>query len=59
LSRRIYEVDPLLCLRCHVAIKIVAVLPQLDVVHCILRHVARTGGDDPFEQTGPRAPPAA
>ena len=36
--------------------KIVSVITQLDVIDAILRHLAKTGGRDPFEG---RAPPAA
>jgi len=58
LLRRIYEVDALLCPRCkNVQLRIVAVIPNLDVVDRILRHLARTGGADLFAQQESRAPP--
>ena len=56
LLRRIFEVDPLLCPACGSAMKIVSVITEHNVVDAILRHLARTGGRDPFEG---RAPPAA
>ena len=54
--RRIFEVDPLLCPACGSAMKIVSVITEPNVIDAILRHLARTGGRDPFEG---RAPPAA
>jgi hypothetical protein len=36
--------------------KIVSVITETDVIDAILRHIAKTGGRDPFEG---RAPPAA
>ena len=56
LLRRIFEVDPLLCPACGSAMKIVSVITEPIVIDAILRHLARTGGRDPFEG---RAPPAA
>ena len=56
LLRRIFEVDPLLCPACGSAMKIVSVIREPNVIDAILRHLARTGGRDPFEG---RAPPAA
>jgi hypothetical protein len=54
LLRRIFEVDPLLCPRCEVQMRIVAVLTEPTVVDRIVRHVNRTGGTSPFAE---RAPP--
>ena len=54
--RRIFEIDPLLCEACGSVMKIVSVITEPNVIDAILRHVARTGGRDPFEG---RAPPAA
>jgi hypothetical protein len=54
------EVDPLLCARCGSEMKVVSVIDDRAVIDAILRHVQRTGGQDPFE--GPfqgRAPPEA
>ncbi len=59
LLRRIYEVDPLLCPRCGMEMRIDAVIQDEGVVDRILRHLSRTGGDDPFEVAEGRAPPAA
>ena len=56
LLRRIFEVDPLLCPACGSAMKIVSVIREHNVIDAILRHLAKTGGRDPFEG---RAPPAA
>ena len=54
LLRRIFEVDPLLCPRCEVPMRIVSVLTQPTVVDRIVRHVSRRGGTSPFAE---RAPP--
>jgi hypothetical protein len=54
--KRIFEIDPLLCPACGSAMKIVSVITEPNVIDAILRHLARTGGRDPFEG---RAPPAA
>jgi len=56
LLRRIFEVDPLLCAACGSEMKIVSVITEPNVIDAILRHLAKTGGRDPFEG---RAPPAA
>jgi hypothetical protein len=56
LLRRIFEVNPLLCPACGSKMKIVSVITEPNVIDAILRHLARTGGRDPFEG---RAPPAA
>ncbi len=54
LLRRILEVDPLLCSRCGVAMRIVAVITDPAVLDRILGHLAEHGGRDPFDA---RAPP--
>jgi hypothetical protein len=60
LLRRIYVADPLLCPQCRVEMRIVAVIQEEGVVDRILRHLAMTGGRDPFEEPAEgRAPPAA
>ncbi len=56
LLKRIFEIDPLLCPACGSKMKIVSVITEPNVIDAILRHLARTGGRDPFEG---RAPPAA
>ena len=56
LLRKVLEVDPLLCPRCQVEMKIVSVITDPVVVDAILRHVDQGGGHDPH---APRAPPAA
>ena len=54
LLRKLLEVDPLLCPRCGVEMKIVAVITDPKVIDCILAHVEAGGGNDPFDA---RAPP--
>jgi hypothetical protein len=54
LLRRILEVDPLLCPACGIEMKVISVITEPQVVDKILRHIARGGGRDPFEE---RAPP--
>ena len=54
--RRIFEIDPLLCPACGSVMKIFSVITEPNVIGAILRHLAKTGGRDPFEG---RAPPAA
>jgi hypothetical protein len=56
LLRKILEVDPLLCPRCQVEMKIVSVITDPVVIDAILRHVEQGGGHDPHDA---RAPPAA
>jgi len=56
LLRKILEVDPLLCPRCQVEMKIVSVITDPVVIDAILRHVDGGGGHDPHD---PSAPPAA
>jgi len=57
-SRRIFEVDPLLCPQCGVEMKRVAVIQDVGVVDRILAHLRRIGGNDPWEGTAQRGPPA-
>ena len=59
LLRRIFEVDPLLCPQCGVEMKRVAVIQDLGVVDRILAHLRRIGGNDPWEGTAQRGPPAS
>jgi len=59
LLRRIFEVDPLLCPQCQVVMKPVAVIDDAAVVDRILSHLDRIGGNDPWEGTAQRGPPAA
>ncbi len=54
LLRKILEVDPLLCPKCGVEMKIVAVITDPEVVDRILAHLEASGGNDPFDA---RAPP--
>jgi hypothetical protein len=56
LLRKILEVDPLLCPRCQVEMKIVSVITDPVIIDAILRHVEQGGGHDPHDA---RAPPAA
>jgi hypothetical protein len=39
LLRRIYEVDPLVCPRCHGPMRIIALITEPRVIHNILRHL--------------------
>lgn len=58
--QRIYEIDRLSCPRRRkVQLRIIAVIPNLDVVDRILRHLAHKGGADLFQLEGARAPPGA
>ena len=59
LLRRIFEVDPLLCPQCGVEMRFVAVIQEETVVDEILAHLDRVGGNDPWEGTAQRGPPAA
>ena len=59
LMRRIFEVDPLLCPQCGVEMRFVAVIQEATVVDGILAHINRIGGNDPWEGTAQRGPPAA
>jgi hypothetical protein len=60
LLRRIFEVDPLLC-RCGGALRVRAIITELDVVDRILSHIRDpdTNAFDPFEPKSSRAPPGA
>jgi hypothetical protein len=55
LLRRLLEVDPLLCPRCRVELRVVSVITEPAVVDRILRHIAARPSLDPFR---PRPPPA-
>jgi hypothetical protein len=54
LLRKLLEVDPLLCPKCGVETKVVAVITDPQVIDRILGHLEATGGHDPFDA---RAPP--
>ena len=58
LLRKIFEVDPLLCPQCGVEMRPVAVIREAKVVDRILGHLCRVGGNDPWEGTAQRGPPA-
>lgn len=53
LLHKIFEIDPLLCPKCGTAMKVVSVITEPAVIDRILRHLAGTGGGDPFEGRGP------
>jgi hypothetical protein len=53
--RKILEIDPMVCHRCGVEMKIIAVITDPHAVDMILAQVGSGRGHDPFE---PRAPPA-
>jgi hypothetical protein len=55
LLRKIFEVDPLLCPKCQVEMKIVSVITEPEVIDAILSHIRQKGGRDPFEGRGPPA----
>ena len=54
LIKKLFEVDPVLCPKCLVEMKIVAVITQVPVIDKILNHIRKGGGHDPFDV---RAPP--
>ena len=56
LLRRILEVDPLLCPRCGVEMKIVAVITAPKVVDAILWSLSRGACRDPFAERAPPTP---
>ena len=59
LLRKVFEVDPLTCLRCGAEMKVISVITEGALIDKLLKHVrgrAEEQGDDPFD---PRAPPAA
>jgi len=53
LLRKILEVDPLLCPRCCVQMKIVSIIIDPAVVDQIIRHLAHAAAPDPFEERPP------
>jgi hypothetical protein len=53
LLRRIFETDPLLCPQYRTEMKVIRVITEPEVIDQILKHIARTGGRDPFEGRGP------
>ena len=59
LLRKIFEVDPMLCPQCGVRMLPVSVVQEVVVIDRILRHLWRVGGNDPWEGTTLRGPPAA
>jgi hypothetical protein len=59
LLRKIFEVDPMLCPQCGVKMLPVSVVQEVTVIDRILRHLWRVGGNDPWEGTTLRGPPAA
>jgi hypothetical protein len=56
LIRMVFEVDPLVCVRCGAQMKILSVITSPAVIDKILRHLRATGQEALFES---RAPPAA
>ena len=52
---RILEVDPLLCPKCGVEMKVVSVITEPATIDRILKHIARTGGRNSVEERGPPA----
>ena len=59
LLRKIFEVDPMLCPQCGVKMLPVSVVQEVEVIDRILRHLWQVGGNDPWEGTTLRGPPAA
>ncbi len=47
---KIFEIDPLLCSKCGIEMKVVSVITEPEVVGKILQHIARTRGWNPFER---------
>jgi len=56
LIRRIYEVDPLVCLRCGARMRIIAFITEPRVITKILRHLATKAAD---QRSPPQTNPAA
>ena len=56
LLKKVFEVDPLLCPRCRVEMKVVAWITDTEAIDTILSHRRRAGLESPFDA---RAPPAA
>jgi hypothetical protein len=56
LLRKMFEVDPLVCLRCGAPMNVVSIITDPATVDKILAHLRSGRGHDPFE---PRAPPVA
>ena len=56
LLKKVFEVDPLLCPRCRVEMKVVAWITVPEAIDTILSHRRRAGLESPFDA---RAPPAA
>ena len=56
LLKKVFEVDPLLCPRCRVGMKVVAWITDPEAIDTILSHRRRAGLESPFDA---RAPPAA
>lgn len=52
---KILDVDPLLCPMCRTEMKVVSVITEPATIDRILKHIARTGGRDPFAERGPPA----
>jgi hypothetical protein len=59
LLRMVFEVDPLACPRCGAELKVVSVITTPAVIDKILRHLRKTGIEDPFAARAPPAEPAA
>jgi hypothetical protein len=57
--KKVFEVDPLVCLRCKVEMTVVAWITEPVVIDRILAHRRKHGLVSPFEANPPRAPPAA
>ena len=56
LLKKIFEIDPLLCPRCHVPLQLVSVITEPKVVDRILAHRRRKPAEE-RELFGERAPP--
>lgn len=53
LLHKIFEIDPLLCPKCQVEMKVISVITEPAVIDRILGHIKKTAGRDPFEERGP------
>ena len=58
LLRKIFDVDPMLCPQCELKMRPVSVVQEAGVIDRILRHLWRAGGNDPWDGTTLRGPPA-
>ena len=51
--KKVFEVDPLLCPRCHGEMKVIAWITDPIVIGRILAHRRKAGLESPFDARGP------